>query len=386
VDSRADLDFLREYNEALVVALARRSPTFDRATIAAGTGLTPQAVSKVIARLTEAGLVEPVGVRKQGVGKPTTVYGLIPTSRYAIGAHVARRTLRLVLVDLAGRIHDSVVSSLPADFTPAVLLDDLAAGVAAIGRDVTAGRLVGVGIGMVGPLDFVGGVVRSHDLRHWRDVSLRDLATDRLGLPVVVDKDVTAGVTAEAWRRGPEFRDAALIMVESGVGAGLWLGGAAFRGAHTNAGEFGHTVIQLDGPLCVCGRHGCVEIVHDRAVAAGDLDLAARVLAAGILNLLQTVDVKHVVLAGADLLDHVDRYTRAVSSALATEIRRPDWLTVEVTPTAMGADVIAAGAGMEVLNSFYGRRTPAVGGRGVPILSSSRGADRLSAPGAAPAR
>jgi predicted NBD/HSP70 family sugar kinase len=362
MESRADLEYLRGYNDALVVAIARRSPTFDRAMIAAGTGLTPQAVSKVIGRLTDAGLVEPAGVRRQGVGKPTSIYRLIPTSRYAIGAHVARRTLRLVLTDLIGDIHASRVLPLAPDFTPEHLLDALAGGVTEMAAQCVEGHLVGVGIGMVGPLDYTRGVVRAHDLRHWHDVPLKDLATARLGLPVLVDKDVTAGVTAEAWRRGSAFRDAALIMVESGIGAGLWLDGGAFRGAHTNAGEFGHTVVQLDGPLCVCGRHGCVEVVHDRAIAAGDIELATRVLASGIVNLLQTIDVKHVVLAGADFFRRADAYRGAVETAVRTEVPRADWLAVEVTPSSMGPDVIAAGAGMEMLNALYGAARPGGGG------------------------
>ncbi|GII42414.1 ROK family transcriptional regulator [Planotetraspora phitsanulokensis] len=358
MDKAADLDYLRDYNDALVVAIARRTDVFDRATIAAGTGLTPQAVSKVIARLLAAGLVEPDGVRRQGVGKPTSVYHLVPDSRYAIGAHVARRTLRLVLTDLAGEVLQTILTPLPEDFTPQRLLDDLADGVAALSGGCRAGRLVGVGIGMVGPLDHAEGVVRdAHRLRHWHDVPLRDLAAERLGIPVLMDKDVTAGVTAEAWRRGTEFRDAVLIMVESGIGAGLWLGGGAYRGAHTNAGEFGHMVVQLDGPRCVCGRRGCLEIVHDQARARGDVDAAARVLAVGVVNLLQAIDVDHVVLAGADLLPHADAYLDAVRSAVRDEVPRVDWLTAEVTTSALGTDVIAAGAAMQVLNEKYGPLT-----------------------------
>ncbi|GAA4577594.1 ROK family transcriptional regulator [Planotetraspora kaengkrachanensis] len=358
MDKAADLDYLRDYNDALVVAIARRTDVFDRATIAAGTGLTPQAVSKVIARLLAAGLVEPDGVRRHGVGKPTSVYRLVPDSRYAIGAHVARRTLRLVLCDLAGEVRQSVVTPLPGDFTPVRLLDDLADGVAALAGGCKAERLVGVGIGMVGPLDHAEGVVRdAHRLRHWHDVPLRDLAAERLGLPVLLDKDVTAGVVAEAWRRGPKFRDAVLIMVESGIGAGLWLGGSAYRGAHTNAGEFGHMVVQLDGPRCVCGRNGCLEIVHDQARARGDVAAAARVLAVGVVNLLQAIDVDHVVLAGADLLPHADAYLGAAQDAVRTEVPRVDWLTADVTTPALGVDVIAAGAAMGVLNERYGPLT-----------------------------
>jgi predicted NBD/HSP70 family sugar kinase len=356
----ADLGYLRGYNEALVVAIARRSPTFDRAMIATATGLTPQAVSKVLARLIESGLVVAAGRENRGVGKPTTLYRMDPTSRYAIGAHVGRRRVRLVLTDLVGVVRSSVVADLPANFTPDRLLDELGTGVAALSGPEIGSRLVGVGIGMVGPLDYQLGVVRdAHGLEHWHDVPLRDLAARRLAVPVIVDKDTTAGVIAEAWLRGREFRDAALVMVETGIGAGLWLGGSAFRGAHTNAGEFGHTVVQLDGPLCVCGRHGCLEIIHERAVAAGDFDRAARVLASGIVNLLQTVDVNHVVLAGSGITQHAAVYLAAVQDAVSGEVRRSDWLTVDVSTSALGDDFAAAGAAMEVLNAFYGVPVPA---------------------------
>ena len=362
------LAFLRDYHEALVIALARTVPTLERGTVAEVTGLTPQAVSKVLARLVDEGLLEPAGVRRPALGKPAAVYRLVPGSRWAIGAHVTRRELRLALTDLAGTVRASAVTPLPDDFTPDQLLARLAAGVTTmIGehRLTTPGPapgadpsrvLAGVGIGMIGPLDQSSGTVRgAHRLRHWRDVPLAELAGQRLGLPVVVDKDVTAGVTAEAWRRGPAFRDAALVVVDAGVGAGLWLGGAAHRGAHTNASEFGHAVIQLDGPPCACGRSGCLEAVHERAA---DPAAAAAVLATGVVNLLQTLDLGHIVLGGADLLRHGDIYREAVENAVRTQVPGADWLTVEVSLTSLGTDVVAAGAAMQVLNTRYGLPDP----------------------------
>ncbi|NJP46778.1 ROK family transcriptional regulator [Actinacidiphila epipremni] len=366
----AGLGFLRDYNEGLVLAIARGAAPFDRASVAAATGLTPQAVSKVLARLIKQGLIAPCGLKRQGAGKPATLYELLPTSRFAVGMHVARRTLRTVLTDLRGDIATSHVTPLPPDFTPRDLLDAMTGAVARLTRDrpQTAGRIAGVGIGMVGPLDHALGIVRdAHRLRHWHDVPLRERAQDALGLPVHLDKDVTAGVTAEAWRRGPAFDDAALIMVESGVGAGLWLDGRAHRGAHTNAGEFGHTVLQLDGPRCACGRHGCLEVLHDLAVADGDIPRAARILAAGVVNLVQAVDIGHVVLAGADLLQHHRTYRAAVTAGIETEVPRADWLTVEVTLSSLGADIIAAGAAMQILDASYGVPSPASAAHAAPV-------------------
>ncbi|WP_045741741.1 ROK family transcriptional regulator [Actinoplanes rectilineatus] len=348
--------FLRGYNEALVIALARSTPTFERGDVSQATGLTPQAVSKVLGRLLDEGVVAPAGVRRPAIGRAAGVYELVPGSRYAIGAHVTRRGLRLVLTDLAGRVLSVSVTPLPGDFTPAELLDVLAERVGDVRAAFDLGdRLTGVGVGMIGPLDQAAGTVRgAHRLRHWHDVPLAALAHEVLDLPVHVEKDVTAGVTAEAWRRGAAFRDAALIMVESGLGAGLWLGGAAHRGAHTNAGEFGHSVVQLDGPVCACGRHGCLEVVHDRAFEAGDVALAARVLGVGVVNLLQTLDLGHVVLAGTDLLRHGAVYLEAVTSAVRTQVPRADWLTVDVSLSSLGVDAIAAGAAMQVLDARYG--------------------------------
>ncbi|MFI6076243.1 ROK family protein [Actinoplanes sp. NPDC051343] len=347
------LGFLRDYHESLVIALARTMPAIERGTVAERTGLTPQAVSKVLARLVDEGVIAASGVRRPALGKPAAVYRLVPESHWAIGAHVTRRALRLALTDLAGTIHATSSTPLPADFTPAQLLERLVSGVASLrgGRD-----LDGVGIGMIGPLDHAEGIVRdAHRLRHWHDVPLKAQATQVLDLPVIVDKDVTAGVTAEAWRRGAEFRDAALIMVESGVGAGLWLSGAAHRGAHTNAGEFGHAVIQAGGPPCVCGRSGCLEVVHDRAATPS---AAAAVLATGVVNLLQTLDLGHIVLAGADLLEHGEVYRRVIEQAVRTEVPRADWLTAEVSLTSLGTDAIAAGAAIQVLDARYGPPAP----------------------------
>jgi predicted NBD/HSP70 family sugar kinase len=343
------LGFLRDYHESLVIALARTVPTIERGTVAELTGLTPQAVSKVLARLVDEGVITTDGVRRPALGKPAAIYRLVAESRWAIGAHVTRRALRLALTDLAGTIHATSRTRLPPDFTPSQLLERLVSGVASLRG---ARQLDGVGIGMIGPLDHAAGIVRdAHRLRHWHDVPLKAQATQALGLPVLVDKDVTAGVTAEAWRRGAGFRDAALIMVESGVGAGLWLSGAAHRGAHTNAGEFGHAVVQLDGPPCVCGRRGCLEVVHDRAASSTE---AAAVLATGVVNLLQTLDLGHVVLAGADLLRHGEVYRHVITEAVRAEVPRADWLTTEVSLTGLGTDAIAAGAAMQVLDARYG--------------------------------
>jgi predicted NBD/HSP70 family sugar kinase len=343
----ANLRFLRGYNDAVVLGLAR-SGAVTRVELADRSGLTPQAVSKVVSRLIDDGLLVESGTRNVGVGKPRTLLKLVADSRLALGAQVERDELRVVLTDLAGTVLDRAVAPLPRDFDPPTFVAELTRLVDGLRSE----RLLGVGIGFVGPLDHRTGVVHyPTGLSEWQDVPLRALAERRLGLPVVLDKDTNTAVVAEAWRRGEELRDAVLVLVGTGLGIGMLLDGRVHRGVRTNAGEYGHTTIQLDGPPCVCGRSGCIEALHNLAAARGDLVEATSIVGVAVADLVQLLDIDHVVLAGRAVLAEPTAYLDGVRARLPKD----EWLPVDVSITPLGDDVVAAGAAMLLLSEFYGR-------------------------------
>jgi predicted NBD/HSP70 family sugar kinase len=346
----AGLGFLRGYNDSVILGLTRGGEAMTRVELAELGGLTPQAVSKIVTRLIAAGLIEETGTRNIGVGKPRTLLRLVPESRLAFGVHVERDELRVALVDLAGTVLDRVVAPLPAGFSPATLIDELDRQVAVMRHTVPDDRLLGMGIGIVGPLDHRNGVV--HDatgLTGWHDIPLRELAGRRLGMPVTVDKDTNVAVVAEMWRRGADFRDAAVVFAGTGLGAGLLLDGRVHRGARSGAGEFGHTTMLLDGPLCACGRRGCAEVLHNQALAEGDRARAIKVLAAATTDLVRLLDIEHVVLSGRSILGAPEDYLDGIRAALPAE----GWLPVKVSLAVLGQDVVAAGAAMLVLDEFF---------------------------------
>jgi predicted NBD/HSP70 family sugar kinase len=353
--TRGGADQVGRRSEVNVLDVARRFETVDRTTLAAETGLTPQAVSNVLGRLTAAGLVEANGTRRGGVGKPATVYRMREASRQAVGVHVTRRGVRLARVDLRGNVRSHLWFDLEPGFSPADVVGVVGAGTTELGTAIEAegGTMTGVGIGMIGPLDHRRGIVRdAYALSGWNDVPLGELAEEGLGIPVLLDKDVAAAAAGQAWALGHEADDTALILIEAGVGAGLWLRDAAYRGAHTNAGEFGHAVVDLHGPHCVCGRDGCLEAVHDAAIAAGDLEAAADAIAVGALNLVETLDVRHVVLGGTDFLRHEREYLDAVSAQIERHRPGSSWREVAVCPAFHREQSVAAGAGAQVLQRF----------------------------------
>ncbi|OEV06492.1 ROK family protein, partial [Streptomyces nanshensis] len=118
-----------------------------------------------------------------------------------------------------------------------------------------------VGIGSAGPVDAKAGTVSPVNIPGWREYPLVRGVRDRTGgLPVTLVGDGVAMAAAEHWQGAARGRSGALCMVVStGVGGGLVLGGELHPGPSGNAGHIGHISVDLDGDLCPCGGRGCVE-------------------------------------------------------------------------------------------------------------------------------
>ena len=121
--------------------------------------------------------------------------------------------------------------------------------------------ILGIGIGAAGQVDFGRGVVYDPpNFPGWHEEPLAELVGDRFGLPTFVDNDANVAALAEkAFGAGRNFQHFILVTLGTGVGSGLVLNGKLYRGAVGAAGEFGHTTIQFDGPVCLCGNRGCIE-------------------------------------------------------------------------------------------------------------------------------
>ncbi|MFF4348835.1 ROK family protein [Streptomyces sp. NPDC001530] len=357
---------LRSHNAALVLDLLRTAgPSgISRLELAERTGLTPQAVSKITARLRADGLAAEAGRRASTGGKPRTVLRLVPEAGHAVGLHLDRDELTAVLCDLTGAVVDE--RRAPLDLGAGA--DAVVEGAAGEAEALIAGvsSVLGVGVALPGPLDHVRGVLhRVTGFPEWDGFPLRDALVGRLGVPVVVDKDTNAaalGVAVGGGAPGPGGAGGsaggsfAYVHLGTGLGAGLVIGGGVHRGARTGAGEFGHQVIQLDGPVCGCGNRGCIEVLCLDAVRRGAVDEAARVLGAGAANLVGLLDIDLVLLGGRTVAAHQEAFVRGVGAVLEERARREGaGVGVPVRVAPGGARGVAEGAAQLLLAPLFGR-------------------------------
>ncbi|AGS69815.1 ROK family transcriptional regulator [Streptomyces collinus] len=361
----ANLVAVRSHNAALVLDLLRTAgaPGISRLELAERTGLTPQAVSKITARLRDEGFAAEAGRRASTGGKPRTVLRLVPEAGHAVGVHLDRDELRAVLVDLDGTVVGQRRGPLDLGAGAEAVLGVLAGAVEELVAEVlggdglaTAGSLLGVGVALPGPLDHTRGVLhRVTGFPEWEGFALRDALTGRLGVPVVVDKDTNAAALGlSVAGEGGSF---AYLHLGTGLGAGLVIGGHVHRGARTGAGEFGHQVLQLDGPACGCGNRGCVEVLCLSAVGRGEVGEAARVLGVGAGNLVGLLDIDLVLLGGRTVAAAPDAYVRGVADVLDARARREGVPggTVPVRVAPGGERLVAEGAAQLLLAPLFGR-------------------------------
>jgi glucokinase len=129
--------------------------------------------------------------------------------------------------------------------------------------DPSANQPAGVGVGCGGPMEWPAGVVSPLNIPAWREFPLLERLQKQFpGSPVRVHNDAVCTAIGEHWRGAGRGTDNVLGMVVStGVGGGLVLGGRLIDGASGNAGHVGHIVVDPDGPECSCGGQGCLEAI-----------------------------------------------------------------------------------------------------------------------------
>lgn len=272
------LHSLRQLNRRRVVDALRERGIASRAELARATGLSRTTVSSIVGDLMDGGLVseqeEATGVAHgDHGGRPPVPLSLNTSVGVAVGVDFGHTHLRVAVADLSHEVLAETRRELDVDHSAEQGLDAAAEIVeamlseAGVGRD----RVIGVGMGLPGPINRSTGTVGSSAiLPGWVGIDAAAEMSRRIELPVEVENDANLGALAEfVWGSGKGHSELLYIKLSSGVGAGLLLGGRLYRGAGGTAGEIGHTPAQHGDSICRCGSRGCLETVASaRAIAA----------------------------------------------------------------------------------------------------------------------
>jgi glucokinase len=300
------------------------------------------------------------------------------------GIDLGGTNLRAAVVDAHGELLDEQRCDTPPEL--AGIVDAMAGAVRALAR--TCPEAHGVGIGAAGMIDGDGVIHYAPNVPAFVQAPLRQLVSDALEVPVVVDNDANVAALAELAHGAARGRSEVLcITLGTGVGGGVITRGEVLRGAHGFGAEIGHFQVDPDGPWCACGERGHWEAIASGR-ALGDLgrELAAAGAAPAVLALAGDVDaiegahVGRAALDGApDALAIVDIYAANVAIGLVglVNILDPELVVVSGGLVDLG-DVLLA----PMRAAFDGRLEGARYRPRVPIVASELG-ERAGVVGAA---
>ncbi|MGD0705087.1 MAG: ROK family transcriptional regulator [Trebonia sp.] len=264
-------------SRALALTALRVRGPMSRAELARYVGVAPSTVTSLIQDLVAAGLVvesarEPGSARQLGparppaaarqLGRPGLRLTLNPRLGVVAGIEFGFRSLRVLVCDLAHNVIGSAECELPEAHASAVALAaarKLTAEALAAAR-VTHDALIAVGVSLPGPIRRHPDAVKpSPILPGWRGVTGDDIAA-ALNVAVSIDNDANLAALGEhVWGAGRGCDDSVTLMFHNGIGCGLFVNGTLVRGALGGAGEIGHVTVDERGPLCRCGKRGCLE-------------------------------------------------------------------------------------------------------------------------------
>lgn len=255
---------LRKNNIARIIEIVLKSGPLSRAEISTISGLTRASVSTITRELIETGLLAETGVQQENnsVGRKRKNIDIVDQAQFAIGIELGVNNIKAALIDLKGNIVKEF--ELPVASTSPELI--IAAAVDLIKKIVNLlpeGNVLGVGIGATGLVDSKHGISINSPNLGWRNIDLQQKLAGKISLPLAIDNNVRLMALGENrfsynWGEIPRML---FIHAGYGIGCGIILNGELYYGYKFAAGELGHTIVVPDGPLCGCGKKGCLEAV-----------------------------------------------------------------------------------------------------------------------------
>jgi glucokinase-like ROK family protein len=392
----------KEINQFRVLNLLRLFPGISRSEIVGRTSLSKATVSTIVSELINEELVHEVGtgIQPASAGRRPVKLRLNGRIRLSIGIELTGSECIAALTDLYSEPLD-IVRYPMAESSVDTSMKILVEAINQLLQGYNATRLLGVQIGVPGPVDANRQRVAQAENIGWFDVPLGPMLTERISQPVTVVKRQNAGAVGEYWHGIGKGHDNLLyVSLGVGIGCGIIIRGDLYEGANGSAGEIGHMTVVPDGYRCKCGNRGCLETLvslpaiavrarekakegretllveqakgvfqsitgHMVIEAAGKGDSlaieviqeAARYLGIAIANLINLFNPSMVIIGG-EVSELDDLFLDPVRETIQRRAFSIPQAAVEVVPSSLGSRAAAIGAATLVIDQFFALANP----------------------------
>lgn len=350
------------------------------------TGISLPVVSGIINKLKNEGLVSEVKEKEIiQAGRPPLVVKLNGGAGFVLGIDFGRIYTSFVLLDLEQKIvAESRKKSIPLS-NDISIINKLEKEINSLINSASIGwnKLLGIGLSIPGIVIGSEGISKSY--LNFGNKPVRDILKEKFNIPVHIEHDIKAMALGELWfGEARNAKSALCLNIGWGLGLGIIIDGKVYYGSEGFAGEFGHIQIVPDGPLCYCGKHGCLEtLASGRAIT----NLAQEKILKGATSLIMSNGKKveqidaAAVLEGAnqgdqfsiELLERAGKHL-GTGIAILINVLNPDliifgggvanaapYLLDTITSSALKQSMIHVNKNVRFITSKLGHKAGALG-------------------------
>lgn len=393
---------MRSVNTATLLNCLFDNGALTRQELQNRTGLSWGAVSNIVSEMLSLNILCETPVKSSHAGRKPSVVDINPKDNLCVGVDIHMQGICCVITDLSGHVLVSLRRSIANASRQDVVertIDVIHEAIHTIKAKPES--LIGIGVSIQGSIDRDGRVSQySPHLPEWTNVPVCDLLENEFHLPTLLLHDTIAMIMAERRHTAHNVRNMAFVKLDMGLGLSLVLNDQVYTGYNGNASEFGHMIINPEGPLCTCGNHGCLEayvsgqsimnqmregmanglcqipldgedfesgLATAAQAAREGSDFAREVFSRmgsyfgiGIANLINFINPELVVLGG-DMVRYTDLYLDKTMTVIKKNVWNASHIQIELS--SLGSNGAAVGAALGLLRQTMNGHIPHAIGR-----------------------
>lgn len=253
-------ELIKNINTSCILNKIREKELVSRAEIARCTGLTPATVSNITAELIELGLVEETERGASSGGRKPVLLRICRDTCYCAGVHIGSDILETAFTDIEANLLWREKRPLSRGVSPEEAMTASMEMIRRAKTELAPKKVAGIGVCVHGLVKSEEGVAVYAPNLGWENVAVGETLQKEFGVPVYVENDVRAMTLAESWcGLARNVSDYVYLYIGAGIGGSIVMNNELYKGHGSYAGEFGHTTLEPDGPLCTCGNRGCLQ-------------------------------------------------------------------------------------------------------------------------------
>ncbi|MFW5891476.1 MAG: ROK family protein [bacterium] len=256
---RGNIKLMKKMNTSFIIKEINENGPLSRSDLKVNTGLSPTTITTLINEMVEDNLVIEVGERESSGGRKPILLDLNPKYAYILSGWISSEKIFISLIDIKYNILEIIEQEIifPSN-------DNLINQIKSIidklinSNDISKEKIIGLILGISGIINQKEGLIKYSAHLDLKNFSIRQPLSKYYSFPIYIENDTNLIALSEKKFGYKNINNFIYIMIGPELGSGIIIDDKIYRGNHGQAGEFGHLLVKENGPICSCGRKGCL--------------------------------------------------------------------------------------------------------------------------------